>query len=104
MAQRLKKGDIVMVISGKDRGRKGKIINFTVKGVVVEKMNIAKKHTRPSKNFQGGIIEKPMPIDPSRLMPVCPKCGEASRVRFAIIDDEKLRKCASCDEILDKVK
>jgi len=93
-----------MVISGKDKGKKGKILGFASGRVIVEKVNIAKRHTRPSKNFQGGIIEKPMPLNPSKLMPVCPKCGDATRVSFSVIENEKMRKCVSCDEILDKVK
>ena len=104
MASRLKKGDTVVVISGKYKGKKGKILNVLDGGIIVEKMNVAKKHQKPSKTFQGGIIEKPMPVDPSKLMLVCPKCAEASRVRFAVVEDRSVRKCASCGEIVDKVK
>ena len=104
MGIRLKKGDTVVVISGKDKGKKGKIISFTDSGVIVEKVNVAKKHQRPTKNFQGGIIEKPMPVDISKVMPVCPKCAEATRVRFVDIEGKNSRKCASCGEIMEKVK
>ena len=104
MAARLKKGDTVIVISGKDRGKKGKIIKMASKGIIVEKINVAKKHQKPTKTFQGGIIEKPMPVNPSRLMLVCPKCNEAVRVRFIKVEDNSARKCVGCGEIMDKVK
>jgi large subunit ribosomal protein L24 len=104
MSNRLRKGDTVVVISGKDKGKKGKIISVKPTGIIVEKVNVAKKHAKPSKNFQGGIIEKPMPVDPSKLMPVCGKCNEAVRVRFEDIEGKASRKCASCGEIMEKVK
>jgi large subunit ribosomal protein L24 len=104
MGSRLKRGDMVMMISGKDKGKKGKILNVFDDGVVIEKMNVAKKHQRPTKTFQGGIIEKPMAVDPSKVMLVCPKCGEAARVRFDKIEGRSVRKCVSCKEIVDKVK
>jgi large subunit ribosomal protein L24 len=72
--------------------------------IIVEKMNIAKKHQRPTKTFQGGIIEKLIPIDPSKLMLICPKCSKPARVRFAVIDNKTTRKCAKCNEVVDKVK
>jgi len=104
MGARLKKGDTVMVISGKDKGKKGKIIKVSDTKAVVEKMNIAKKHQKPTKNFQGGIIEKPMPVNVSKLMLVCPKCNEATRIRFDRVEDNRVRKCVNCKEVLDKVK
>ena len=104
MANRLKRGDTAMVISGKDRGKKGKILNVFDDGIVVERVNVAKKHQKPTKTFQGGIIEKPIAIDPSKLMLVCPKCSKAVRVKFDKIDDKNVRKCVSCGEVVDKVK
>jgi large subunit ribosomal protein L24 len=104
MGSRLKRGDTVMVISGKDKGKKGKIMNVFDHGVIVEKVNVAKKHQKPTKTFQGGIIEKPMPVNPSKIMLVCPKCGEATRVKFDKIEGKSVRKCVSCSEIVDKVK
>jgi large subunit ribosomal protein L24 len=104
MASRLKKGDTVVVLSGKDKGKKGKILNVFGDGIIVEKVNVAKKHQKPSKTFQGGIIEKPMSVNPSKLMLVCPKCAKPSRVRFAVIEEKNIRKCAGCGEIVDKVK
>jgi len=104
MGNRIKKGDIAIVISGKDKGKKGKVINILEGGIVVEKVNVAKKHQKPTKTFQGGIIEKPIAVNPSKIMLVCPKCNEAVRVRFGRVEGRSVRKCASCDEIIDKVK
>jgi large subunit ribosomal protein L24 len=104
MGARLKKGDTVIVISGKYKGKKGKILNVFDSGVVVEKVNVAKKHQKPTKTFQGGIIEKPAAVNPSKVMLVCPKCGEATRIRFDKIEGRSVRKCASCKESVDKVK
>ena len=104
MGARLKKGDTVIVLSGKDKGKKGKIIRLSSGGVVVEKVNIAHRHQKPSKNFQGGIIEKPMALDPSKVMLVCPRCSDPVRVRSAVIEDVSVRKCAGCGEVIDKVK
>lgn len=104
MANRIKKGDIVLVRSGKDKGKKGKVIKVLEVAAIVEKVNIVKKHKKPSQKFQGGIIEKPMPVNMSRLMVVCPKCNEASRVKFGTVEDKKVRICKSCDEVVDKIK
>ena len=104
MGSRLKKGDTAVIISGKDKGKKGKIIKVLEDGVVVEKVNVAKRHTRATKTFQGGIVEKPMRIDFSKAMLVCPKCGEGVRVRFEKVEGKSMRKCAKCGEVVDKVK
>jgi len=104
MGVRLKKGDTIVVISGKDKGKKGKIIKVLDDGVIVEKVNIVHRHQRPTKNFQGGIIEKPMPLDPSKVMLICPRCNDASRVSFDRIEDKMVRKCVSCGEVIEKVK
>ena len=104
MANRLKKGDTVMVLSGKDKGKKGKVLSVFDDGVVVEKVNVAKKHQKATKAFQGGIIEKPMAVNPSRLMLVCQKCGKPTRVKFEKLEGKTIRKCVKCKEIVDKVK
>ena len=93
---KIRKGDTVMVISGKDAGRESKVSKvFPAKGkVLVEGVNTAKRHTKPSgQTMQGGIIDKDMPIDVSNVMIVCEKHGP-TRVRFRIDDDgEKHRVC-----------
>ncbi len=104
MGARLKKGDTAIVISGKDKGKKGKILKVFTDGFIVEKMNVAKRHQRATKTFQGGIIEKPMKINPSKVMLMCPKCNAATRVRFVLIEGKSMRKCAKCGEIVEKVK
>ena len=104
MAAKLKKGDTVMVLSGKDKGKKGKIIRILETSVVVEKINIVHKHQKPSKNFQGGIIEKPMPLNNSKVRLVCPKCSDVVGVKFTTIEGRLARKCGGCNEIIEKVK
>lgn len=102
---RLKKGDTVIVLSGKDKGKKGKILNvFPEEGkVVVERVNVVKKHQRPTRNFQGGIIEKPLSFFASKVMLVCPRCNQPTRVTINIIQDKRTRTCRECEEIIDKV-
>ena len=101
----VKKGDFVQVISGKDKGKKGKII-LTIPNknrVVVEKVNIIKKHMKPTDaNPQGGIIEKEAPIHVSNVMIFCQTCNRPVRIRKKILDNgKKVRVCSKCGEILD---
>jgi large subunit ribosomal protein L24 len=101
MPARLKKGDQVMVLSGKDKGKKGKVLRVIPKKakVVVERVGVAKKHQRRTQKFQGGIIEKPMPVFEAKLMLICPKCGEASRLRMGKLEDGSgVRFCKACDQ------
>src|SRR5512138_842151 len=80
----LKKGDTVVVLSGKDRGKQGKVLRVNpIKGTaVVERINFSKRHTRanPSKNVAGGILERESPIQIDKLQVVCPSCGERTRL------------------------
>lgn len=102
----VKKGDSVMVIAGKNKGKKGKVIGVIPdKGrVVVEGVNIVKKHQKPTqKTMQGGIIEQEAPFAASNVMIMCPKCNEPVRVGHKTLDNGKnVRTCASCGEVLDK--
>jgi len=104
---RIKKGDRVRVISGKDKGKEGKVLrrNRERDMVVVEGVNVVTKHMRPSaKNPQAGIIKQEAPIYASKVMLVCPLCGEATRVARAYLEDgRKVRVCKKCSEIVDKV-
>ncbi|HTA77341.1 MAG TPA: 50S ribosomal protein L24 [bacterium] len=100
--------DTVVVLVGKDRGKKGrvlKIINKTEK-VLVEKINMVKRHTRPSQELpQGGIVEKEAAIHVSNLQVVCLKCGKPTRISHKILSSgKKTRACKKCGEILDKEK
>ncbi len=84
MLARLRKGDEVVVISGKDKGKKGKVARVLVEEgkVVVEGVNLIKRHLRPTpKNPQGGILEREAPIFASKVMPIDPKTGKGTRVR-----------------------
>ena len=102
----VKKGDLVQVIAGKDKGKRGRIKKVfpSEMRVIVEKVNIVKKHQRPTeKNPQGGIIEKEAPIHVSNVMIVCENCGRPVRTRKKILaDGTKVRVCVRCGEILDK--
>ena len=102
----VKKGDTVVVTSGKDKGKRGKVVTVLPdKGrVVVEGVNVVKKHTRPTaKTMQGGIIDQEAPIDASNVMLVCPKCGRPTRTGHRRLDDGgTTRVCQECGEVIDK--
>ncbi|KPL01659.1 MAG: 50S ribosomal protein L24 [candidate division Zixibacteria bacterium SM23_73_2] len=106
---KLKKGDTVLVVSGDDRGRMGKILKvFPDKSrAVVEGVNFIKRHTRPSsRNQKGGIIEKEGSVNLSNLILYCTKCSSPTRPSFKIIESEggegkaKVRICRKCGEII----
>jgi large subunit ribosomal protein L24 len=103
---KIKKNDIVKVITGKEAGKKGKILMvFPIEQrVVVEKLNIVKRHTRPTQKVrQGGIIEKEGRIHISNVMLVCNKCDNTTRVAMKILENgKKVRTCKKCGEILDR--
>ncbi len=103
---KIKKGDTVVMLSGKDKGKKGKVLEVLTKDarVIVERMNVAKRHQKPTRNFQGGIIEKAIPVAISKAMLVCPRCNEPSRVKSAELEGKNVRACVKCSEIVDKVK
>ena len=102
---RLRKGDQVVVISGRDKGRKGAIVQVLANGkVLVEGVNLSKKHQRPNpqRQVQGGILEKEMPLDPSKVAIVNATTGKAERIGFKILaDGKKVRFLKSNDEVLD---
>jgi large subunit ribosomal protein L24 len=86
MSARLKTGDLVVVISGKNKGRQGKIARILADSdrVVVEGVNLIKRHLKPTaRSPQGGILEKEAPLHASKVMPVDPKTGKPTRVRFS---------------------
>lgn len=92
MAERLLKGDLVVVITGKDKGKKGKVtrINRELDRVTVEGVNLVKRHMRPTpRNQQGGILEREQPIAASNVMLVDPKTGKGTRVKFTTDDKGK---------------
>ncbi|PIS29613.1 50S ribosomal protein L24 [Candidatus Saganbacteria bacterium CG08_land_8_20_14_0_20_45_16] len=103
---KIKKGDTVIVLSGRDKNKKGKVLEVFLDSseVIVERVNIVKRHLRPTRSFQGGIIEKPLPVKISKLMLVCPRCNTPARVKRQINEDKLVRVCKRCNEIVDKVK
>lgn len=103
----VRKGDLVMVITGKDAGKKGKVLEvFPKKGrVVVEKVNVVKRHTRPSKALpQGGIIEKEAPVASSNVMLFCPECNSVTRRSIKETETGKVRVCKKCGVTLPDKK
>jgi large subunit ribosomal protein L24 len=101
----VKKGDKVIVISGKDRGKTGTILEAYPKKdrVLVEGVNMVKKHAKPSQeNPQGGILNQEAPIHVSNVMPVDPKSGKPTRVGYEVRDGKKVRIAKQSGEALDK--
>jgi large subunit ribosomal protein L24 len=106
---KIHKGDQVMVVSGKEAGKTGKVMRVDTDAhrVVVEHLNMMKKHTRPNpkKNPQGGVIEREAGIDVSNVMLVCPACGRPTRVGYRVTEDGgKVRVCRrkACASDIDK--
>jgi len=101
----IKKGDEVLIISGKDKGRRGKVQRVfpSENAVIVEGLNLAKKHSKPSKaNPQGGVIDKALPLNISKVMVVCPGCNKPTRiVRERAADGSLVRSCRHCNRNLE---
>jgi large subunit ribosomal protein L24 len=106
MGLRIKKEDTVVVISGKDKGKRGRvlIVDTDKKRVLVENVNMIKKHMKPSEqNKQGGIVDKESMLHVSNVMLVCPKCDKPTRIANSILEDgRKLRACRKCEEVIDQ--
>ena len=99
MAMNVKKGDTVIVLSGKDKGKQGKVLIADPKGlkVVVEGVNVATKHQKPRKQGEtGGIVQREAAMYASKVQVVCPKCGKGTRVAHKIADGKKSRVCKHC--------
>jgi large subunit ribosomal protein L24 len=104
----LRKGDLVEVIVGEERGRRGKILRVKLDKdngqyrVFVEGLNLAKKHQRARGTTKpGGIVDLPNSFDASNVALLCPKCGKRSRVRREPHEGRRVRICRKCDEIID---
>ena len=101
----IKKDDKVKIIAGKDKGKVGKVLKVIRKKnrLLIENINIVKRHTKPSaQNRQGGILESEAPIHWSNVMLMCNKCIEPMRVKKKTLDDGKMvRICSKCSEIQD---
>ncbi len=95
----IKKDDKVIVLSGKDKGKEGKVLSADPKGgkVIVEGVNVASKHMKPKKQGdQGGIIKMETPIYACKVMVVCPKCGKPTRVAHKLDAGKNVRVCKKC--------
>jgi len=103
---RVRRGDTVAVIAGKERGKRGKVLRVMpdASRVLVEHVNMIKKHQRPTQKLrQGGIIEREGPIHLSNVQVVCGRCDRPSRTGVKILDDgRKIRVCRRCGESIDK--
>ncbi|PSR21392.1 MAG: 50S ribosomal protein L24 [Sulfobacillus acidophilus] len=101
----VKKGDLVKVLAGRDKGKEGHIVQAFPKEnrVVVEKVNLVKRHQRPTaENPEGGIITKEAPIHVSNVMKVCTSCRKPTRIAHKFLDDgKKVRACKHCGATLD---
>ena len=98
-ALKIKKGDTVQVITGKDRGRTGKFLHTVPAAgkVVIEGINVATKHVKPrNAQQQGGIIKQELPLAACKVMVVCPKCHKPTRIKTEIADGKKTRVCKHC--------
>lgn len=103
---KIKKGDTVLVIAGKDKGKTGKVERALPKinKLIVSGVNILKKAVRPSKkNPHGGIIQFPAPISISNVMLLCPRCNKPTRVGYKVLENKKkLRICKKCKESVEQ--
>lgn len=96
---KIKKGDNVLVISGKDRGRTGKVLRSLpeIKRIVVEGINIKNKHIKPKRQEEKGqIVKIAAPMDVSNVKFLCPKCGKPARIGYAVEQENKHRVCKRC--------
>lgn len=101
---KIKKGDTVLVISGKEKGKTGKVVSVDLRGnkVIVDGLNIYKKSAKPSNKYpQGGIIDLAKPIPVSNLMIICPGCNKASRIKTKREKGSISRICSKCGEVLN---
>ena len=106
-APAIKKNDNVLVITGRDRGKRGRVLQvLPEKGrLVVEGVNFIKRHTRanPQKNVKGGIVEREAPLNASNVQLVCPECSSPTRIGRRLLDDgRRVRYCVKCKGVVDK--
>jgi len=102
----IKKNDKVEVLSGREKGRQGKVLKILKEKnmALVERVNMVKRHTKPGGKAgqQGGIIEKEAPLKLSKLMVVCPKCAKTTRIGSRVLEDgERVRYCKKCSEQIE---
>jgi len=98
---KIKKNDQVLILSGKDKGKKGKVLEVfpMAQKVMVENINLVKKHRKPRRQGEKGqVIEISKPLHISKVELICPKCGAATRVGYKITETEKFRICKKCQQ------
>ncbi len=97
-------GDMVLVVSGKHKGKKGKVVSVEPdkSRLIVEDINVVKRHTKPTQKMpQGGIVEMEAPIHSSNVMLYCNKCNKPTRIKKKLLEDgKKVRECKNCGEVL----
>ena len=96
---KIRKGDRVRVLTGKDRGKEGQVMRSLPREgkVIVDGVNVARKHQKPTRaTMQGGIIDKDMPIPVANVALVCPACGRPTRIGYKVTDGGKTRMCRKC--------
>ncbi len=100
---KIKKGDNILVISGKDKGRTGKILKSLPRElkILVDGINLKKKHVRPKREGEKGqVVSLPAPMNISNVKLICPKCGKAVRVGYKVEKDNKQRICKKCKQAI----
>ena len=107
LATPIRKNDTVLVVTGKDRGKRGRVLQIVPDNnrLIVEGVNMIKRHTRPNpgKNIQGGIVQREASLHASNVQLVCPECGAQTRVGRKILGDgRKVRVCRRCEGVVDK--
>ena len=107
LATPIRKNDNVVVTTGKDRGKRGRVVRVVPdkNRVVVEGVNIVKRHTKanPQRNIKGGVVEREAPLHASNVQIVCPECGKPTRIgRTVLADGRKVRVCRKCEGVVDK--
>jgi large subunit ribosomal protein L24 len=103
--ERVRKDDTVMIIAGRERGKTGKVLRTLPdkNRVVVERINLVKRHTKPRGTQTGGILEKEAPLHVSNVQPVCPRCDKPARIGTKRLQDgHAVRICRRCGEQMDK--
>jgi large subunit ribosomal protein L24 len=107
LATPIRKNDIVVVTTGKDRGKRGRVVRLVPEKnrLIVEGVNIVKRHTKanPQRNIKGGLVEREAPLHASNVQLVCPECGKPTRIgRKVLADGRKVRVCRKCEGVVDK--
>jgi large subunit ribosomal protein L24 len=106
LATPIRRNDTVVVVAGKDRGKRGRVLKILAEKnrLIVEGVNFIKRHTRPNpqRNVKGGVVEREAPLHASNVQLVCPECGAQTRIGRRVVGDRKVRFCRKCEGVVDK--